>query len=84
MLILGRPPRYCAYLLRCWEAPDRGSDLLPAWRYSLEDPHSGARRGFASLEALVTHLRAELGLDAAEPAHAAAEPDGSDEAAGGG
>ena len=76
MLILGRPPRYCAYLLRCWEAPDRGSDLLPAWRYSLEDPHSGARRGFASLEALVTHLRAELGLDAAEPAEAepAAQP----------
>ncbi len=71
MLILGRPPRYCAYLLRCWEAADRGSDLLPAWRYSLEDPHSGERRGFASLDALVAHLRADLGLDAAEPAETA-------------
>ena len=71
MLILGRPPRYCAYLLRCWESPDQGDGFLPAWRYSLEDPHSGARRGFASLEALVAHLRAELGLDAAEPAESA-------------
>ena len=77
MLILGRPPRYCAYLLRCWEAADRGSDLLPAWRYSLEDPHSGARRGFASLDALVAHLRADLGLDEAESAEtaSAAQPD---------
>ena len=80
MSSLGRVPRYCAYLLRCWEAPDRGSDLLPAWRYSLEDPHSGARRGFASLEALVTHLRADLGLDAAEPA----EPEPAAQPAAGG
>ena len=71
MLILGRPPRYCAYLLRCWETPDQGRGLLPAWRYSLEDPHSGERRGFASFEALVAHLRGELGLDAAEPAETA-------------
>ena len=80
MLILGRPPRYCAYLLRCWEAPDRGSDLLPAWRYSLEDPHSGERRGFATFEALVAHLRVDLGLDADEPAEpvpAAGQPDGA-------
>jgi hypothetical protein len=80
MLILGRPPRYCSYLLRCWEAPDKGSDLLPAWRYSLEDPHSGARRGFGSLDALVAHLRADLGLDAAEPAEpapATGPPDGA-------
>ena len=77
MLILGRPPRYCAYLLRCWESPDQGDGLLPAWRYSLEDPHSGARRGFASLEALVAHLRAELRLDAPEPTETApaAPPD---------
>ena len=80
MLILGRPPQYCAYLLRCWETSDRGSDLLPAWRYSLEDPHSGERRGFASFEALVAHLRADLGLDAPEPAEtapAAGPPDGA-------
>jgi hypothetical protein len=80
MLILGRPPRYCAYLLRCWETPDQGRGLLPAWRYSLEDPHSGERRGFATFDALVAHLRAELGLDAPEPAEtapAAGQPDGA-------
>ena len=81
MLILGRPPRYCAYLLRCWESPDQGGGLLPSWRYSLEDPHSGERRGFASFEALVAHLRAELGLDAAEPAET--EPAAQPDAAGG-
>jgi hypothetical protein len=55
--------RYCAWLLRCWQARGQGSEPLMTWRYSLEDPHSGARRGFASFEALVAHLRAELGLD---------------------
>ena len=60
--------RYCAWLLRCWEARGQDSEPLPTWRYSLEDPHSGARRGFASFEALAAHLRAELGLGAAEPA----------------
>ena len=69
--------RYCAWLLRCWEARGQGADPLITWRYSLEDPNSGARRGFASFEALVAQLRAELGLDAAEPAETApaAQPD---------
>lgn len=60
MSILGTPPRYCAWLLRCWE--ERGPGLGPplAWRCSLEDPHTGERRGFASLEALSAFLQDEL------------------------
>ena len=73
--------RYCAWLLRCWEVRGHGSESRMTWRYSLEDPHSGGRRGFASFEALVAHLRAELGLDATEPAETA--PAAPPDAAGG-
>ncbi len=62
MLTLGRAPRYCAWVLRCWEVPDPDPDGSAAWRCSLEDPHTRERRGFASLEALMAFLRAELAL----------------------
>jgi hypothetical protein len=45
---------YLSYLLRLWPAEgDEGS----AWRASLESPHTGERRGFASLEDLCAFLR---------------------------
>jgi hypothetical protein len=37
------------------------------WRFSLEDPRTGQRRGFASLEVLVAFLRTELLNDQDEP-----------------
>jgi hypothetical protein len=54
-----RPP-YCSYVLRCWL--ERGPDPAEPgrWRFSLEDPHTGRRRGFASLATLVTSLQADL------------------------
>ena len=61
------PPRYCAWLLRCWEAPGEALAAPAAWRCSLEDPHTGERRGFASLEALLGFLRAELARGCDEP-----------------
>ena len=73
-------PRYCSWLLRCWELRGSGGAGGAGWRFSLEDPHSGERRGFATFDALVAHLRAELGLDAPEPAEtapAAGQPDGA-------
>lgn len=57
MLISRDPPRYCAWLLRCGPAPDAAG-----WRFSLEDPHTGERHAFTSLDAMVTFLRAELEL----------------------
>ena len=30
------------------------------WRFSLEDPRTGQRRGFADLEALVVYLEQEM------------------------
>jgi hypothetical protein len=55
-----RPSRYRAYLLRFWEEGRGHPDLPGAWRFSLEDPRSGQRQGFASLEALVGFLRQEM------------------------
>ena len=43
---------YLSYLLRLW----RTSKESP-WRASLEDPQTGERRGFGSLEALFAFLR---------------------------
>ena len=52
------PESYQAYLLRIWLENQPGVDGLPPdWRFSLEDAHSGARRGFASLETLADYLR---------------------------
>ena len=48
------PRPYIAYLLRLWRAPGGGP---PMWRASLEDPHTGERLGFGSLDGLVAFLR---------------------------
>jgi len=69
MIIPEHPPRYRAYLLRCWE--ERGQDpLRPLWRFSLEEPHTGERHGFADLAQLVAFLQGftEGGQDDADAA----------------
>ncbi len=50
---------YQAYLLRIWRDHNHPADDLP-WRFSLEDPHTGARRGFQNLEMLTAFLRTQL------------------------
>jgi hypothetical protein len=62
-----KPPRYRVYLLRLWEERGQRSNNTGAWRFSLEDPHTGERRGFANLEALIDSLRAELTSDEKGP-----------------
>jgi len=50
------PPEYHAYLLRFWE--ERGEQgTSAAWRFSLEDPQSGQRHGFADLASLTAWLQ---------------------------
>ncbi len=60
MNILGDAPRYRAYLLRCWA--EHGQDAITSltWRYSLEDPHTGERRGFPTLAAMVAFLEVAM------------------------
>ena len=60
MSIFGKPPRYCVYVLRFWEERSRHPDRPGVWRFSLEDPRTGERRGFASLEAVVAFLRGQV------------------------
>ena len=56
----GGPPRYRSYLLTFWEERDREPQGPQVWRFSLQDPRTGQRRGFASLEALVAALEREM------------------------
>ena len=54
----GEARDYVAYLLRLWRETSGESSR---WRASLQDPHSGERIGFASLEELFDYLRRETG-----------------------
>ena len=59
--MLPAPPPYHTYLLRCWqERSTEGIEEVKVWRFSLEEPRTGRRRGFATLEALLSALQAEL------------------------
>ena len=60
-------PRYLAYMLRLWQVRD--NDEM-SWRASLEDAHTGARRGFASLQMLVAFLREQTRADDAQTSEA--------------
>ena len=51
------PPEYHAYLLRFWEERG-GPGTSAAWRFSLEDPQTGQRHGFADLASLTAWLEA--------------------------
>ena len=52
--------RYISYLLRLWQVESEGRFV---WRTSLQDPRTGQRRGFASLEALFAFLIGETGSE---------------------
>jgi hypothetical protein len=47
------------YILRCWELRSQPAQS-GVWRFILEEPNTGKRRGFASLEALTMALQNEL------------------------
>lgn len=61
------PPAYRSYLLRFWE--ERGAEPASAvWRFSVEDPHSAQRQGFADIDAFIAWLRAEMDSTKSAPA----------------
>ena len=60
MCIFDKPPRYRSYLLSFWEERGQDPDTPVVWRFSLQDPHTGQRRGFANLAALVATLEREM------------------------
>ena len=59
MTIFAKPPRYRSYLLTLWEEQSHDPSVPAVWRLSLQDPRTGKRRGFGSLEALAAALAQE-------------------------
>ena len=56
MTSLDEQPRYLPFLPTMWEERSQHPDWAPVWRFRLEDPRTGTRRGFATLEAPVSGL----------------------------
>ena len=52
--------RYQVYVLRLWQEPAELSEHPSTWRYVLEEPKTGQRRGFRDLAALMVFLEMEL------------------------
>jgi len=48
------------YVLRLWQEPAELSENPSTWRYVLEEPKTGQRRGFRDLAALMDFLEMEL------------------------
>ena len=71
-----KPPRYRSYVLTVWEERSRDPSSPVAWRFSLEDPRTGQRRGFADLAALVAALKEGIGDDCTKGQGAADRPAG--------
>jgi hypothetical protein len=67
MAWLDKPPRYRSYVLTFWEERGGDPDRPTVWRFSLQDPRTGQRHGFASLEGLMTFLRGELEGSKSQP-----------------
>jgi hypothetical protein len=54
---LVKTKEYLSFLLRLWRVKQNDEN---GWRASLENPHTGEKRGFASLELLVDFLREQM------------------------
>jgi hypothetical protein len=67
MCIFDKPPRYRSYVLTFWEERSQDPETPVVWRFSLQDPRTGQRRGFASFEELMTFLRSELEGSKSQP-----------------
>ena len=60
MSIPNETPRYYSYLLRFWQERSGGAGGQAVWRFSLDDPRTGRRRGFAGLDALIAAVQREM------------------------
>lgn len=55
-----RSAGYRIYLCSVWDEHGEGPSGRPKLRFSLEDPRTGKRRGFASIEALAAALEPDV------------------------
>ncbi len=54
-----------SFWLKCWRETS-SRDTVGVWRFSLENPRTGKRLGFASLESLFIHMKSILSTDMQE------------------
>jgi len=54
-------PTYLAYLIRLWHEEGVG------WRATVEDPHTGDKKAFSNLDALLSFLREQTEIDSEQP-----------------
>jgi len=64
---MGKPPHYRVYLLRCWQEHSQRRHAQASWRFSLEEPQAGQRRGFPNLSSLTAFLAKSLAGECVEP-----------------
>lgn len=55
-----KPLRYHTYLVSVWEERSHNGCVTHQWRYVLEDPCSGHRRGYVTLQDLLDGLLTQL------------------------
>ena len=59
-----KPMHYRAYVVRCWkERSVQAGTETAVWRFSLQNPRTNQRHGFATLEALLVSLQSDLTVD---------------------
>ena len=59
-----KPVHYRAYVVRCWKERSVQAGVETAvWRFSLQDPRTNQRYGFATLEALLVSLQSDLAVE---------------------
>ncbi len=52
--------RYQVFLLRQWQEQDASGGQPAVWRFMLENPMTGARRGFGSIQDLAAFLEEQV------------------------
>jgi hypothetical protein len=52
-----RPFQYHSFILSLWAEGGALPNAPPVWRFSLEEPHTGQRRGFKDLAELMRFLQ---------------------------
>jgi hypothetical protein len=57
------PPRHRTYVLHLWREHAAQPDRSAEWRFSVEEPCTGQRRGFASMRALTDFIETTLTCD---------------------
>ena len=51
---------YYIYLLKLWPERSQDNGETLSWRYSVEDPITGLRKGFAQFEDFLTYIQTQI------------------------